>query len=61
MIDVEIARVLFAIEEQANVDHAIKVVVNNVNIETASDGLTGELYGENGWFAKLSKHHAPVL
>lgn len=41
---------LFALEEE------IQVRIDDEDIVQLSDGLSGELYGENGWNAQFNKY-----
>lgn len=47
---------LFAIQENADFDNDIQIVVDGVNIVNQSDGLHGELFGAYGWKHRFSKH-----
>lgn len=47
---------LFALQEMADFDNSIRVLVDGVEIATESDGLHGELFGKNGWIAQFSKY-----
>jgi hypothetical protein len=47
---------LFALGEEHNAGTGIAVVVDGHDIATQSDGLHGEPYGGDGWFARFSKH-----
>jgi hypothetical protein len=46
---------LFALGVAHDFEEGIAVVVDGCNIAEHSDGLQGELFGEDGWFAKYSK------
>ena len=48
---------LFALGEAHDFNRGIAVVVDGVNIAEQSDGLQGEMFGDDGWLAKYSKHH----
>ena len=54
-IDAAIHDFLFAIEEQADFENDIQIIVNEENIVEMSDGLQGELFTQDGWFEKYSK------
>ena len=54
-IDAAIHDFLFAIEEQADFENDIQIIVNEDNIVEMSDGLQGELFTQDGWFEKYSK------
>jgi hypothetical protein len=47
---------LFALGEERDAGARIAAVVDGQDIEAQSDGLHGELYGADGWFARFSKH-----
>ena len=36
--------------------HAVQITVEDVNVSEVSDGLPGEIFSEDGWFAKFSKY-----
>ncbi len=42
---------LFALQEQAHFENRIKLLVDDVDVIAASDGIHGEPYGQDGWFA----------
>ena len=54
-IDAAIHDFLFAIEEQADFENDIQIIVNEDNIVEMSDGLQGELFTQDGWLEKYSK------
>jgi hypothetical protein len=58
-IDVAIHDFLFALQEQADFDHEISIVIDEQEIETLSDGLQGEPFGADGWIATYSKYGEP--
>jgi hypothetical protein len=49
---------LFALQEQADFDNDIQILVDGQNIVELSDGIHGEAYSEEGWYAKYSRHKA---
>jgi hypothetical protein len=49
---------LFALQEQADADGAIRVFVEGEEVATLSDGLHGEIFGEDGWIARFSEYPA---
>ena len=55
-IDGAIHDFLFALQEQTNVDNDIQILVDGQNIVELSDGIHGEAYSDDGWFAKYSNH-----
>jgi hypothetical protein len=56
-IDSAIHDFLFAIVEQADFDNDIQIIVDNKNIVELSDGLHGEPYSKDGWYARFSKYN----
>ena len=57
-IDSAIHDFLFALQEQADFDNTIQILVNGNNIVEISDGIHGESFSEDGWNAKFSKHES---
>lgn len=55
-IDGAIHDFLFALQEQADFDNDIQILVDGQNIVELSDGIHGEAYSDEGWFAKYSRH-----
>lgn len=55
-IDAAIHDFLFAIQELADFENNIQILVNEKNIVDLSDGIHGESFSENGWNAKYSKY-----
>lgn len=55
-IDESIHDFLFALQEQADFDNDIQILVDGQNIVELSDGIHGEAYSDEGWFAKYSRH-----
>ena len=51
-IDCGIHDYLFAIEQQED----IAVLIHNEDVGKLSDGLNGEIYGEDGWFERFSRY-----
>ncbi|MFP5043064.1 hypothetical protein [Parasediminibacterium sp. JCM 36343] len=47
---------LFALQEQADFDNDIQILVDGQNVVELSDGIHGEAYSDEGWFAKYSRH-----
>lgn len=47
---------LFALQEQADFDNDIQIMVDGKDIVELSDGIHGEAYSDDGWFAKYSRH-----
>ena len=57
IVDSCVAKFLRMIEQEDD----ISIFFKGLNIKNLSDGLVGELYGENGWVAKLSCNPASKL
>lgn len=55
-VDTGLHDFLFALQQVADFDDDIHVVVDGNNIVEQSDGLHGELFGDKGWLARYSKH-----
>ena len=55
-IDGAIHDFLFALQEQADFNNDIQILVDGENIVELSDGIHGEAYSDEGWFAKYSLH-----
>jgi hypothetical protein len=55
-IDTGIHDFLFALQEQADFDNEIQVIVDGENVVELSDGIHGEAYSDEGWYAKYSKY-----
>jgi hypothetical protein len=49
---------LFALNNAQDSGGEIAVVVDGQNVAKQSDGLHGELYGQDGWIARFGKHPA---
>lgn len=49
-VDTTLDSFLWMVEEQDK----IKIMYDNTNIKEISDGLSGELYAENGWIEKFT-------
>ena len=49
-VDTTLDSFLWMVEEQEK----IKIMYDNTNIKEISDGLSGELYAENGWIEKFT-------
>ena len=47
---------LFAIGENADFEEDIRVVVQGRDIQSVSDGLHGEPFGDQGWIARFSEY-----
>ena len=45
---------LFALQEQADFENHISLTVRGTDVVAASDGIHGEAYGPDGWFARFS-------
>lgn len=57
-IDGGIHDFLFALGEEYDNDSSIAIIVDGQNIAAQSDGLHGEPYIDEGWYARFSKHGA---
>jgi len=47
---------LFSIQENSDLDKGLEILIDNENIATLSDGLHGEIFGDEGWIQKFSKY-----
>ena len=47
---------LFALQEQADAERGIRVLVDDKEIARFSDGLHGEIFGDRGWIVRYSKY-----
>jgi hypothetical protein len=59
-IDSAIHDFLFALQEQAEFDNDIQILVEGQNIVELSDGIHGEAYSKEGWIAKYSSHKVDI-
>jgi hypothetical protein len=50
--------ILFALQEESDADGSIRVVVDGQDVAKLSDGLHGEIFGEDGWIVRHSKYPA---
>ena len=50
---------LFSLQEEADSSGVISVVVDGVDVAKKSDGLHGELFGDDGWIARFSAFPEP--
>lgn len=48
---------LFAISDSGG---AVKVLVDGHDVAQLSDGLQGEIFGDDGWIVRFSKYPSPV-
>ena len=55
-LDTGIHDFLFKLQEQADFENEIEIKVQGIDIIQASDGLHGELFTKDGWFANYSKY-----
>jgi hypothetical protein len=51
-IDTAIHDFLFALQERADFDNDIQIIVDGENVAEISDGIHGEAYADEGWYAK---------
>jgi hypothetical protein len=49
---------LFALQESHDSDPKIEITVDGANLAASSDGLQGELFGDNGWITRFSQFDA---
>lgn len=47
---------LFAIQEEADNDGAIRLEVDGVEVAKESDGLHGEIFSDEGWITRFSQY-----
>ncbi|MGB3149112.1 MAG: hypothetical protein WBB27_00500 [Maribacter sp.] len=47
---------LFAIQESNDLDTGLKVMIHDKNVAELSDGLQGEIFGEEGWTQRFSRY-----
>ncbi|MBN7817018.1 DUF6547 family protein [Algoriphagus pacificus] len=47
---------LFAIQESNDLDSGLKVFMDGENVAELSDGLHGEIFTEDGWVQRFSRH-----
>lgn len=47
---------LFALQEEADAEGSIRVLVDNSEVAKDSDGMHGEIFGDKGWIAKFSEY-----
>lgn len=55
-VDSGLHDLLFALQEEHDAGGRVSVVVDGEAVAAESDGLHGEPYGGEGWFARFSKH-----
>jgi len=55
VVDTTIHNMLWTIEQESELKLLINTNQGHVDLVEASDGLTGELYSEDGWILKFSK------
>ncbi len=58
-IDSGIHDFLFKIQEQVDFENRLGISVDSQDVISQSDGLHGELFTEDGWFARFSEHGEP--
>jgi hypothetical protein len=59
-VDKAIHDFLFKLQEVADFEDDIQVLVDGENGAGLSDGIHGELFGEDGWQARYSKFGKPT-
>jgi hypothetical protein len=48
---------LFALQEHADdADGSVRLIVDGVEVAKLSDGMHGEIFGEDGWIARFSEY-----
>jgi hypothetical protein len=47
---------LFALQEEADADGAIRLFVDGKEVAKLSDGLHGEIFGDEGWIVRYSSY-----
>ena len=47
---------LFSLQEEADNDGAIRLVVDGVEVAKESDGMHGEIFSDQGWIARFSQY-----
>jgi hypothetical protein len=47
---------LFALQEEADNDGAIRLTVDGVEVAKESDGMHGEIFSDEGWIARFSQY-----
>jgi hypothetical protein len=47
---------LIKLQERANFENEIQIIVNGENVVELSDGIHAEAYSDEGWYAKYSKY-----
>jgi hypothetical protein len=55
-VDIGLHDFLFALQEEHDAGAEIAVLVDGQPVAAESDGLHGEPYSDEGWFARFSKH-----
>ena len=55
-LDAGVHDLLFAIQESNDNSSGIIVMCDDENIAELSDGLHGEIFSKNGWYAKFSNY-----
>jgi hypothetical protein len=51
---------LFALQEEADASGSIQVLVDGEEVAKLSDGLQGEIFGNEGWIAHYSKYPSEI-
>src|SRR5262245_16634065 len=47
---------LFALQEESDSGGPIRIHVDGTDVASLSDGLHGEIFSEDGWYARFSAH-----
>ena len=56
VVDSAIHDFLFALQELADFDQSVRVLVHDKDIVAESDGIHGEPFGHRGWQARFSRY-----
>jgi hypothetical protein len=55
-IDTSIHDFLFALQDQIDLKDGIQILLDGKNVVKLSDGIHGEAYSDEGWFALYSRY-----
>lgn len=55
MITTGMHDLLFALQEEADANGSIRVLVDGTEVAKLSDGMHGEIFTEDGWIARFSE------
>ena len=51
--------ILFALQESHDCKSGIEIMVDGTAVGEHSDGLHGEIFGDEGWIVRFSSHPSP--